>query len=473
MNPVRAKHECEQRSQCVEFWSGNSAELDLQTLTELAVPVKGVSYRSPLRFLEIYANTPVSSNLSASRSSCFGNPDLTWKQIETTFLPRIPGVDLMLGHDVPQPPFAWREADAVYLALSFTYNTNAFFRIFNALAEEGTIAFTDVDSLLDKACVLLTNLYKTRDHFLIRNINNNFNMYLISKVVEFLVGKKRYDSERQELRTVRKSLSLALSMIPDQAHYSVIEKMGIAVGTGVCFMESRMREDRPESGNTNEIQEVSYRYYQKPIAIDHRSKLLEMIVEGGIRKNSFTLAVILDDATESVVDLLWLQDLLEQFPFLKANLLINTAQISINFSTHLLREVWRTPSFRRLISKLNSQFLLTDTYCPLISFQTSLLPSAAVRAIQKADAVYIKGANFFETCQIREKETFHAFVVYGPVSRLYTGLKDFDGVFAHVPAGTVGYDHRDASSRGVVSLTDIVAVKDKPKSVVREALKRE
>jgi len=466
MNPRRSEEKSVAGCRTVEFWPGKSAEIDMHTLSNLAVPVKGMSYHSPLRFLEIYANTPATPDVRLSRSSKTG---LTWRQIEKVFLPRIPGVDVVLGADVPQPPFAWRTADANHLAVSFTYNTNAFFRIFNTLSEEGKIASNEIESFLDRACVLLSRLYRAQDHFLIRNINNNFNMYLISKAVEFLVGKKRYNSECQELRTVRKSLAFSLSTASHHERHSVIEKMGIAVGSGVCFMESRMHEDGLERVDIHNVQEVSYQFYRRLLAIDHRKNLLEMIDEAGIRKNSFTLAVILDDATETVVDLLWLQDLMDQFPFFKANLLVNTAQISINFSSHLLKEVSQASNFRSLISKSNSQFLVTKLYCPFISFQTSLLPSEAIRVIQEADAVYIKGANFFETCQIPEKESFHGFVVYGPISRSYTGLQDFDGVFAQVPAGTTGYHNREPGSSGIISLADIVEVQkqkiDRPNSL--------
>jgi hypothetical protein len=79
-----------------------------------------------------------------------------------------------------------------------------------------------------------------------------------------------------------------------------------------------------------------------------------------------------------------------------------------------------------------------------------------MRVIQKADADYIKVPNLFETCQIPEKESFHGFVVYGPISRSYTGLWDFDGVFAQVSAGTAGYHNRELGGSGVISLSDIV-----------------
>ncbi|HEX9639902.1 MAG TPA: hypothetical protein VGB13_01160, partial [Candidatus Krumholzibacteria bacterium] len=61
---------------------------------------------------------------------------------------------------------------------------------------------------------------------------------------------------------------------------------------------------------------------------------------------------------------------------------------------------------------------------------------------------------FFETCQIAHKDSFHGFVVFGGVSRSYTGLCDFDPVFVHLPAGTTGYKHDGPSA--ITPLVDVV-----------------
>src|SRR5207248_673480 len=87
------------------------------------------------------------------------------------------------------------------------------------------------------------------------------------------------------------------------------------------------------------------------------------------------------------------------------------------------------------------------------------LPPRARRIIEGADAAHVKGANYFETCQIPGKETCHAFTVYGPISRTYTGLRDFDAVFAHLPAGTAGYAHHREPDQ-IVTLRDVVRRRD-------------
>jgi hypothetical protein len=362
---------------------------------------------------------------------------------------------LGLGENVPQPPFAWRDADAEFLAVSFTYNTSAFFRIFSELQKAGQIPANSVGELVDRACLLLAQLYRAKGHFLIRNINNNFNMLLISRVVEFLVGKKVYNSEMQELDLTRQSLAASLALAGDHLHLPLKKLMGIAVAKGVSFIESRIVSERLGKLAVQQVQDVTWRYGDGNLVIDDRDDLIKMISDAGPRKNGFTLAVILDDATETVDDLLWLMAAMDNYPFLKVHLLVNKAQVSINFSVQMFDIILRTPCFKGLANHLNGQLRVLPIYCPLVSFQTEYLPQRAKRAISQADAVYIKGANFFETCQIPEKETFYAFVVFGPISRLYTGLQNFDAVFAHLPAGTAGYVHNQQSEK-IVTLTQIV-----------------
>ncbi len=417
----------------VEFWPGNSAEIDIDLLARRALPVKGVGCDRPLRFLEIYTNT--------SSTSCSRNNGMPWQRVRNTFLPRIGGRPVVLHPKITQPPFSWRSASPDQLAVSFTYNTNALHRILSRLAKDGLIANHEAPKYLDEACLLLGNIYRSGDYFLIRNINNNLNMHLISKVVELIVGRGRYNAELQELETTQRALDEALASADAHRHLPTLEKMALAIGSGVAFAESKMRNGQLDSVGRNEVELCSHRYYSKSLAIDHRTKLLAMIESAGLSKGSFTLAVIVDDTTETIADLLWLQDIVEIYPFCSINLLVNTAQISINYSAHLLLKTFNAPCFKGLRLRLNQQVKITPVHCPLISFQTNYLPIKARRAIQKVDAVYIKGANYFETCQLQEKETFHAFVVFGPISRLYTGLHDYDAVFAHLPAGVTGYAH--------------------------------
>jgi len=421
----------------VKFWEGMEADIDLGSIRRAAVPVKGTRCENPLRFLEIFSNSSIGKSVdNLTESSAW-----PWHQVRRLFLPRIPGVPFRLPDGSPQPPFAWRDASPDHLCVSFTYNTNAFLRILLMLSEEGHIPKSQVLPLLDQACVTLSSIYRARGSFLLRNINNNLNMFLISKTIEFLVGKHIYDSECQELGRTRTALMTALDVCREQQQLSLRDQMAISLGRGVSFMESRLRDGVLAKTDQLAVQDVAFSYFGRSLSIDHRDLFLSMIEDTGRRTGRCTLAVILDDAVESVDDLLWVSVLLDRAPFLHVNLLINTAQISINFSRHMTGDVLASPEFRDLASRLGTRVTLTEFYCPLISFQTNLLPPKAVQAINEADVVYIKGANFFETLQIPHKDTFYGFIVYGPISRAYTGLADFDAVFAHVPRGRSGYVH--------------------------------
>jgi hypothetical protein len=448
----------------LEFWPGKSGDVDVNVLAASAIRVKGISSPFPLRFLELYLNGQGATQrhfLPEGVRSRYA----TWRMIEDSFLPRACGATLRIGDDIPQPPFAWREADPFELGLSFTYNTNAFFRILRNLREAGLVDASDTTKLLDDACVLLGELYKANEHFLIRNINNNLNMYLIPKVVEYLVGRTCYDANQQELATTRGAVQQALVLAAQRRHLPILDKMKLALGMGVSFVEARLRHGELACSDLEEVERSSHRFDNATIAIDHRTHLLGMISDAGHHQHGFTLGVILDDAAESVDDLLWIQDLVQQYPFLRVHLLVNSLQVSVNFSAQLMQQIWQARVFHELASRRGSQVFLTKIDFPLISFQTNYLPQPAWRVVDNSDAVYIKGANFFETCQLREKETFYAFVVFGQMSRRYSGLNDFDGVFAHVPAGSVGYLHSPAG-RPPITLRQVAPNADRPSPAV-------
>jgi hypothetical protein len=447
----------------VKFWDGLEAEVDVDDVASRSLSVKGASCKNPLRFLEIYSDAVDCERIQGQFGS---NPrmisvagPLGYEDIKARFFPSIPGQPVDIGPTIDLPPFCWREADAKKLCVSFTYNANAFYRIFKNLNSDGKIPESQIANLLDQGCLMLAQIYKAGHFHVIKHINNNFNMYLISRVVEELVGRDIYSSVEQELNLTSQSLATALKMAPGFASYSVLEKMGFALGMGVAFIEQRIRLKESLTDTIQNTEKTAHEYFHQTIAIDDRIRLLQMVSDADTRKSPFVLAAILDDATETVIDLLWMQDLMEQFPNFRVNLLVNTAQISINFSIHMLDAVLSSPCFRKLSSRLGKQFQVTKMYCPFISFQTNYIPPSARHVINESDAVYIKGANFFETCQIPEKESFHAFVVFGPISRAYSGLNDYEAVFAYLPGGIAGYIHHSKAEE-IVTLKEIIRNRD-------------
>lgn len=431
----------------IEFWDSVFHDVDMKALCASSIPVKGKAYSNPCRLLEIYGNTTNRVMKTFHRA----NHSYTDEQIAMQCFPYIPGVTVSLGEGVYHPPFVWNDCEPEFVAHNFTYTTNAIYRILNNLAENGVIQSNCVDNLLDDACLLITQAYRSNGGDTIRWINNNINMFMVSKVIEIILGKEVYDSKYQEVELTTHTLQNALDMVKEHINLTPKQQMALALGKGIAFLEKHSGGRRLTLEVANTVREIAYQYTEKGMVIDDRDKLLDRIYSSKGTGNNITMCVILDDTAESVDDLLWIQQLLESCPHFYVTLLLNTAQVSVNFANHMLEKVIKSPFFSTLASSIGGQVKITRTYCPLISFQSNLLDVAARNAIDEADIVFVKGLNFFETCQISHKDVFHSFVVYGPVSRLYTGYDDFAGIFTFIPAGLTGYQHNEKNS-DIVSL---------------------
>ena len=205
------------------------------------------------------------------------------------------------------------------------------------------------------------------------------------------------------LRTAtRSAVDQAVILAHRSRNLPSLTKMKISLGMGISFIENHLPYRQLTHDSLEQVEACSHRYDDSKLTIDHRSVFLEMISNAG-RRGHFSLVVILDDAAESVNDLLWLQDLVQEYPFLHITLLVNSRQVSINFSVHHMQQIWRSPLFYELASRIGARVHLTMVDFPLMSFQPNYLPESASRIISHADAVYIKGANFFENMPVARK----------------------------------------------------------------------
>ncbi|HUP79282.1 MAG TPA: hypothetical protein VM260_12095, partial [Pirellula sp.] len=365
----------------IEFWPGESLSIDLNFPAIRSIPVKGFEAPRPQRFLELFAN--IDRGFAATTGST--------NHLKQRFFPKIPGVTFEFGEHLEQPPFSWRNASAQHLAVSFFYTTNAFYRILSGLAGLGRINVSAVNELLDKCCLELGRLYLANRGWVLRNINNNLNMFFISKVVEQVVGKRAYDADLQEPDATAESLRVALELISEHRNADTLEKIAVAMGRGISFVENKFVGGTLDKAGRQTAQETAFRLSSAGLAIDHRKKLFELIESEGVTVGRFRLVVILDDTTESVDDLLWIQDLLVLFSFLEVDVVTNDAQISINFSSAMLPTILGHPAFAKLSSMSTTRFRQTSCYCPLISFQTNYLQTHVRGLIGQADAVFVKG----------------------------------------------------------------------------------
>jgi hypothetical protein len=441
--------------------------VDRARIARSAMSVKGHTGANPLRFLEIYANLALpgasrvpsgaseSGQLAQARRRYTQIRDDSWAVTEACLLPRIPGSSFSIGDDVAQPPYVWAECGSERLAVNFTYNSAAIHRILTQLRDAGTLTPADVEPTFDLVCLVIALAYNAQDHFVLRNINNNISMYLVPKAIEYLLGKSTYDADCQDATVTNASLASTLAMLPSYDSMDILDVMSLSLGQGIAFVEDRIHRQAMSHHDGLSIGDVIASYITRPPAIDHRHRLMDMIDRAGVRTNGFTLAAIVDDATETVIDLLWMTRLLRRFAFLHIDLIVNTARVSVNFSLDMLSSIWDSPSFASSLSAIGNRLRVVPIYCPLVSLQSNCLTTSVRAIIDRADAVFVKGAGYFETLQLPEKNVFYGFVVHGPISIKYTGLNEFDAVFAHVPAGQVGYVH-DAAPEHVRRLIDLV-----------------
>ena len=414
----------------LEFWTDHKIDIEFDELRQNSVSVKGKSYQNPFRGLEIFGNLEVPIDES--------NQDFTLEfsdfTIQASYLQFQSGLNIPFGKGIYHPPFIWQDCSPKDLSINFTYITNVFYRILSSLADQNLIATDKIDSLLDEACRRLSIIYKLQEGFIMKHINNTLNMYLISKITENLVGRKIYKCEYQEPILTYRSLEQTLNSIDTYFSASILQQMSLSLGRGVTFSENFLADNQILNRTDKMlVEERTNSYLDNSLVIDHRRHLIKRVQVANTQGINISMCAILDDTSETVFDLLWIQQLLERCKYFKVNLLLNRAQVSINFSSFMFKKILSNKSFLGLAKRLHTQLFIYEIFCPLISFQTNILTQNAWNIINGSDFIYVKGLNFFETCQIKGKDTYHAFIVYGNVSRLYTGLKDYDAVFAFIP----------------------------------------
>ncbi|NQU20752.1 MAG: hypothetical protein HQ567_05665 [Candidatus Nealsonbacteria bacterium] len=420
----------------LQFWPDFATELDPTAIATLHVPVKGVEYHNPGRFIEVYDGTVAPSAPTVSAAALATPP--TDEETRASYFVLAPGSTLRMGPDVPQPPFAWRQCSGQMMIANFIYNTNAIYRILHNLDSQARLPGARLDALLDSACQLLSHIYKSYDYGVIRYINNNVNMCLVSRVIEHIVGRSVYDACAQEPIVTRGALRAGLGMAREHTELSTTQLMSLALGKGVAFVESSLA-GQPVNRSLNRARDIAHSFVDRPLAIDDRHLLIERIDCAATTGSQIRMCAVLDDTAESVDDLLWIQSLVREYRNLTVDLLLNKAQVSVNFTASMMDAVLRAPEFSVLASLLGEQVVVTETFCPLISFQSNALDSRAHVSIENSDFLFVKGMNFFETLQLPHKDVFYSFVVCGPIARMLTGLREMDGVFCLVPKGQTGY----------------------------------
>jgi len=433
-----------------ELWDNLKAVVDLSEVNNTSLDVKGEIYNNPSRCLEIYAETKEPTDSGLKLKLEFNNSR------DTCFIPFLEDYIVPVGEKINHPPYLWQDTDPSLIISNFIYNTNAIYRILKNLERQELLPSSEIDNLLDKSCKTLCSLYKYSGNFIIKHINNNLNMSLITKIIELTLGQSVFKITNQESRLTSASLYITLGEIEQFHDYDIYQLMAISIGRGRVFYNDllNVKKLRPEN-NIKPNGDQTYKYLGEKPVIDHRNHLIERINKENDEGKIIRMSVILDDTSESIIDLLWIQKLLIMNKFLEVHLILNKAQVSINFSSDMLMPVLQNYFFKELASRLNHKLKVHVINCPLISFQTNLLDNNTLKIIYNTDFTFVKGLNFFETFQIPEQDVYYAFIVSSYISRIYTGLNEGDAVFAYVPAYKSGYLHHKEKSK-IKTLKNII-----------------
>ena len=218
----------------ISFWQGFNAEIDLKQLNHEAISVKGISYHTPTRLLEIFGNHTSEEILNRKSSFIDLPPESAMKSL---FLPQVPGVYAPFGKGIYQPPFNWDDCDPYSIAVNFTYSTNAIYRIIKRLVDAQKIPAEKTDLMVDEICLLLSRVYSANNSEILRYTNNNINMFLIARIIEYRLGKKIFNTDVQELDTSVRALNISLGMVAENSGYSLLDQLSLAVGKGISFIE--------------------------------------------------------------------------------------------------------------------------------------------------------------------------------------------------------------------------------------------
>lgn len=430
----------------LKLWDDKIFDLELNDIKTSMSNVKGEMYKNPLKFLEIYIDDKAKNNNEI-------NQLIRSIDSNTVKIQFLKSFNVLIGQNIKQPPYIWKDIHPSLVITNFLYNSNAFFRILKNLEKEGSISINKIDTLLDDGCRMLSSIYKYNNYFVIKHINNNINMSLITKIIELMLGKSAFNIVKQESKLTQNSLKDTLKNIDEYCNYSVSQIMGMAIARGRVFYDD-IQAIVKESGSERDRLSQTFKYYSNELKIDFRNHLINRIRNSNENRNYISMSVILDDTSESVLDLLWIQKLLLENKFFKINLILNTAQVSVNFSSNMLAIVLSNPSFNGLASRIGISVMYYETLFPLISFQPNLFNNDLLSIITKSDVVYVKGMNFFETFQLKNSDVYHAFVVGSKVSEALTGLNTGDAVFAFVPAEKVGFNYQTDINESI-NLLDI------------------
>ncbi|MCB9284368.1 MAG: DUF89 family protein [Lewinellaceae bacterium] len=313
----------------------------------------------------------------------------------------------------------------------------------------------DVKLLVETAFSIYSYLIKATDFYLARNMNFNYSMFFQERIISILFDQLSIPQETLLLKEGKLVNDVALNLLQQYVSFSFDKLTTLSVFMGVAWVDLNAVQKTSHIDLEHSMQTMDHflDFHSRKWCIDHRNHFLEDIKEADTIKK--TILCILDDNGESVFDLALFQHLLIDYPKLEVVFTVNSFPVSHNIALSSFKYLLDTEYFRNLNRFFDQgrARLITERQV-FRSFETSSLMPSTVQALKKADLIYIKGANFFETFQLKNFLTYYAFTAHGYTSLMLTGCPKGSGIFARIPYGHEGFyysAHQITNCREVVN----------------------
>ncbi len=335
-------------------------------------------------------------------------------------------------------PFSFQQASPAKLLHTLTWiDTNIKVSLETALlplnASKGCI-----QQLAESALRIYSILIKHDDYLLARSINFNHSMFIQDRILNLVLGDPVYQNANQWNERGKVANQIALEFIKNLDGLNYSHLIGLSIFMGVIWTSQKELQASFKTHPEQTLSQIDSLLQNKLLkwGVNHSDQLFNAV--GVIQP--VQIVVVLDDNGESVFDLALFQKLIEDNPNLKVRFVVNRYPVSVNIGLETFNDLLGDPYFKNLRAALHEKraSLLLESQL-FRSFEIQYLQQATRQAIDQAQILYIKGANFFETFQFANKDRYHCFVVHGPTSRLLTGYEEDCGVLAHLTAGQPGF----------------------------------
>lgn len=296
----------------------------------------------------------------------------------------------------------------------------------------------DSSWLAEAALIMYSIVMKQQDYWLARHGSLNHSMFVQERVVDLIFGGTLSGgggiSSSGSLSNLI-AMDLLRGFTDPSAHTLCVA--GISMGVVWAGDPEIQRRYRLAPSAVLGDLDTRLRDIMKEMPVDDSAALESDAMQVGA-----SMAVVLDDNGESVFDVALFQQLMRQNETLTVTLYANAWPVSNNIWEQALLQVLEDDYFADLRGYVRSgRARIIVERQAFRSFELDHLADISLADMLGAKAVYIKGANFFETMQLTNAHRYYAFVAYGDMSVALTGFDPGACVMVQIPAGFDAFEY--------------------------------